>query len=92
MANDKLYYPDDDYNEDGFYPDESWGIDSAEWDDIYYPDVDYPEDIEPVIVQVPQSLGKKRIDLGDKLPEYKKEKVELRAKTTNRQNGRKKQA
>lgn len=92
MAKDKLYYLEDDYNEDGFYPDESWVCDGTDEDNIYYPDFDFSDDIEPVIVQVPQSSGKKRIDLGDRLPEYKKEKVDLRAKTTNRQNGRKKQA
>ena len=100
MAKDKLYYEDEDfqetlddeYNTTGFYPDIGWNSDAQEQDEIYYPDEDYSE-VEPVIVPVAQPTGKKRVDLGDKLPTYTKDKEDRRgknAKAANRKDGRKK--
>ena len=46
---------------------------------------------EPVVAPVELPSGRKRVDLGDKLPEIgKKERSETNVKTTNRKNGRKK--
>ncbi len=100
MAKDKLYYEDEDYqealddeyNETGFYPDIGWSSDTQDQDEIYCPDEEYSE-IEPVIVPVAQPTGKKRVDLGDKLPTYTKDKEDRRgknAKAANRKDGRKK--
>ena len=70
-------------------------------DKLYYKDEDYDtdgffsdeeyDDIEPVVAPVELPSGRKRVDLGDKLPEIgKKERSETNVKTTNRKNGRKK--
>lgn len=99
MAKDRLYNKDEDYqetlddgyNDSGFYPDIGWSSDTQEQDEIYCADEDYPE-YEPVIVPVMQPTGKKRIDVGDKLPTYKKDKEECygKSKAANRKSGRKK--
>lgn len=79
---------DEKYDTSGFYPDEEWQEEGQPDFDIM-PDEDYPDE-EPVIMPVKQSSGKRRIDFGDTLPAFKKEKGGKNVKTTNRKNGRKK--
>lgn len=67
-----------------YYEDEDYDTDS------FFSDEEY-DDAEPVVAPVKLSSGRKRVDLGDKLPEIgKKERSETNVKTANRKNGRKK--
>ena len=67
-----------------YYEDEDYDTDS------FFSDEEY-DDAEPVVAPVKLSSGRKRVDLGDKLPEIgKKERSETNVKAANRKNGRKK--